>query len=100
AFRHAFAHGEASGGLERHVGAVHRMILTIVELDGDIDHREPEWPALHEIDDPLLHRGDEIARYGAADDGILKLETFAACERADLDMNIAELPVPAALSFV
>src|SRR5688572_3218635 len=77
------------------------MELAIHEFDPDVDDREPVEPALvHCLQDSLLDRGDELARDGAADDGVDELEAAAAGDGIHLDVGDAELPVPATLLLV
>ena len=65
--------------------------------DGDVDHRKSQRSALQMLAGARLDRRDELARHGAADDLVLELEALAARERADLDLDVAELAVPARL---
>src|SRR6266511_4254506 len=43
--------------------------------------------------DPLLDRGDELARDGAADDGVLELEPLSPSLGVELDVGVTVLAV-------
>src|SRR5690606_30295776 len=99
-FRHAFAHGKAGGGAEGVFGTVDRMELAIDKRDGDIDNRKAKRPFGEIFANAMLDGGNILARHGAADDPLLEIEARATRQRPDFDMDIAELPMPAALSPV
>src|SRR5262249_17773678 len=100
ALRHALAHGDAGRRLERHVRAVDGVILAVIERDRYVDDREPERTAIEKLARPLLPRRYVLPRYRAADDMVDDLEAGAARQRLDLDMDVPELAVAAALLLV
>src|SRR5215218_7170687 len=57
-------------------------------------------PAGHRLDDSLLHRRDELARDGAADDAVLELEARTAGQRGELYPRVAELAPATSLFLV
>jgi hypothetical protein len=72
--------------------------LAVEEGDPDVDQRVAGEHALGELGaGALLHRGDEVAWHGAADDLVDELETATAGERLDLEVAHGILPVPAGL---
>src|SRR5262249_6425528 len=57
AFRHPFAHGDASCRLERHIRAVDGVVLAVIESDGNVDHRKTERPPTEEFARTFLDGG-------------------------------------------
>ena len=95
----AFGHGHAAGGLERLVGAVDRMVLTVEQGDREVDHRKAERPALQVVLGAVLDRRDVLPGHRAADDLVDELEALAARQRLDLHLHVAELAVAAGLAL-
>jgi hypothetical protein len=74
---------------------------TVVEAHLHVNHGVAgDVPSRHGLDNPLLHRGDELTRDGAADDAVLELEARTARQRGELDPRVPELPPAAGLLFV
>ena len=77
------------------------MVLAVVDLDAEVDHRESgEVAALPDVLDPLLDRGDVVPRDRAAERVVVELEVGAARERLDADLAVGELSVAARLLLV
>src|ERR687897_2015793 len=73
----------------------------VVEAHLHVDHGVAgDVSPRHRLDDALLHGGDELARDGAADYGVLELEARAAGQRGELYSRVAELAAAAGLLFV
>src|SRR5687767_15970006 len=93
--------GHRPGDLERILGGVDAMKRAVVEAHLHVNHGiAGDVPPSHRLDDPLLHRGDELARDGAADDTVLELEARTAGQRGELDPRIAELAPATGLLLV
>src|SRR3712207_3177881 len=87
--------------LERILGGVDAMKGAVVETNLHVNHGVAgDVPPRHRLDNPLLNRGDELARDGAADDAVLELEARAAGQRGELYPRIAELAPAAGLLLV
>ena len=79
------------------------MIAAVVQFRGQTDHREARHDAvLDVVTQTLFNCGNEVARYGAADDGIDKVELgiVRVVVRTELDLNVAELTMSAGLLLV
>src|SRR5687768_10509158 len=93
--------GHGSSDLERILGGVDAMEGAVVETNLHVDHGVAgDVPTRHRLDDSLLHSRYELARDGAADDGVLELEARAARQRGELYSRIAELAPAAGLLLV
>ncbi len=74
------------------------MRLAVEQRDADVDDGVAgHHTLLHLLPHPLLHRGDELARDGAAHDLVDELEPAATGQRLHLDVADRELSVPAGL---
>ena len=77
------------------------MVLAVVELDAEVDHRVAGEEALPpDLLDALLDGRDEVARDRAAVDVVHELEVLAAGQRLDADPAVGELAVAAGLLLV
>ena len=76
------------------------MVLAVGEGHGDIDDREPERTPVQILLHAALDRGDVLPRHRATDNGLGELETGAAGQRLDVEMDITELAVAARLLLV
>src|SRR5918995_837909 len=93
--------GHRSSDLERILGGVDGMKRAVVEAHLHVNHGiAGDVPPSHRLDDPLLHRGDELARDGAAHDAVLELEARTAGQRGELDPRVAELAPATGLLLV
>src|SRR5215210_6783270 len=93
--------GHGSRDLERILGGVDAVKGAVVEAHLHVHHGVAvDVPPGHRLDDPLLHRGDELARDGAADDAVLELEARAAGQRGELYPCVPELAPAAGLFLV
>src|SRR5215210_6468560 len=93
--------GHGSRDLERILGGVDAVKGAVVEAHLHVHHGVAgDVPSRHGLDDPLLHRGDELARDGTADDAVLELEARTAGQRGELDPRIPELAPAAGLFLV
>ena len=83
---HGVPEAEAPRHLEAHLGAVDGVVLAVEAGHLHVDDGVAEHAAVrHRLLDALLHRGDELAGDGAADDLVDELEARAALERLDPD---------------
>ena len=74
-------------------------MLPIHKLHPDVDDWIPRFDArLQRLFDAVLNGRDELARDGAADDLVLKLEAGAALQRLDVKLDDAELAAAAGLA--
>ena len=72
--------------LERHVGGVDRVGLAVDQGDPHVHDRVAGEHALLELGSrALLHRGDELARHGAAHHLVDELDPGSALQRLDLE---------------
>ncbi len=71
-----------------------------MEGDADIDDGKAQGALLQEVPGPGLDGGDELPWHRAPHDLVVEGEAGTALERADLDLDVAELPVPAGLLLV
>src|SRR5215218_6565747 len=93
--------GHGSSDLERILGGVNGMKRAVVKAHLHVNNGVAgDVPPCHRFDDSLLHGGDELARDGAADDAVLKLEARAAGQRGELDPGVSELTPAAGLLLV
>src|SRR5829696_2585309 len=93
--------GHRSSDLERILGGVDTMKRAVAEAHLHVNHGVAgDIPAGHRLDDSLLHRRDELARDGAADDAVLELEARTAGQRGELYPRVAELAPAAGLLLV
>src|SRR5215218_5304643 len=93
--------GHRPSDLERILGGVDTVKRAVVEAHLHVNYGVAgDVPPGHRLDDPLLHRGDELARDGAADDAVLELEARAAGQRGELYPCIPELAPAASLFLV
>src|SRR6185436_2293768 len=93
--------GERAGDLERHLRGVDVVVLAVVELHLEVDHRVAGDEALHpRLLNALLDRGDEVLRDGAPEDVVHEREVAAAGEGLHADLAITELAVSARLLLV
>ena len=93
--------GFARGELERHFGRIDVVIRAVVNGTLEIDHRKAREKAVGgRFHDSLFHRGNEIARNGAAENFIGEFELAAAREGLQANPAIAELAVAAGLFLV
>ena len=77
------------------------MVLAVVELHLEVDHRVAREEALQaRLLDALLDRRDEVLGDRAAEDVVDELEVRAARERLHADPAVAELAVAAGLLLV
>src|SRR5262249_54672724 len=87
--------------LERHVGRVDRVILTVEEPALEVDDREAgEDAANPRLLDALLDGRDELARHRAADDRVIENEARAAGKGLEVNVCDAELAVTSRLLLV
>ncbi len=92
--------GECRRHLEGELVAVHGVELAVGEGDADIDHGEAERSLGHEVAGTGLDRRDVLLGHRTADDAVVEGEAFAPGQRADVDLDVAELAVAAALLLV
>src|SRR5829696_513776 len=93
--------GHRSSDLERILGGVDTMKRAVAEAHLHVNHGVAgDIPAGHRLDDSLLHRRDELARDGAADDAVLELEARTAGQRGELYPRVAELAPATGLLLV
>ena len=88
------------GDLKRHIGAIHRMKGAVDQGHRDIDDRIAERTFLQRFFGPVFDRRDILLWHRAAHDLVVENEAFAAGARGDVDLDVGELPVPAALPLV
>src|SRR5262249_21711385 len=100
ALRKAFRDSDTAGGAERLIRRVDRVIRPINQCDRHVDDRKAKWPVLERVYDPLLHRGNVIARNDAAGNSVFELKPRPTRQRLDLQHNIAKLTVAARLLLV
>src|SRR5688500_12866220 len=93
--------GHRSSDLERILGGVDGVKGTVVKAHLHVNHGVAgDVTPSHRLDYSLLHRGDELARDGAADDAVLELEARTAGKRGELDPRVAELAPATGLLLV
>ena len=98
---HGLLIGKRAGDLEGHFRRVDIVVLPVLQSDAEIDHREAGQVALlARVLDPLLDRGDVLARDRAAEDLVDELEVGAARQRLDRDLAVGELPMASRLLLV
>jgi hypothetical protein len=77
------------------------VVGPVVEDGLEVDRRiTGENALLAGFLEPLLDRGDEVARNGPAEDLVLELEILAARQGLELDPGVAELAPAARLLLV
>src|SRR6516165_8882264 len=96
-FRQGLLNRLASGGVESLVRAVDGVKLPGDQIDRDVDDREAERAAAERFDHPFLYCRDVIARDRPADHAVGERKAGTARQRLDLDRDVGELPMPAAL---
>src|SRR5215203_150645 len=93
--------GHGSRDLESILGGVDGVEGAVMQAHLHVDHRVAGYvPPCHRLDYALLYSGDELARDGAADDGVLELEARAAGQRGELYPRVPELAPATGLLFV
>src|SRR5829696_1307591 len=93
--------GHGSRDLESILGGVDAVEGAVMQAHLHVDHRVAGYvPPCHRLDYALLYSGDELARDGAADDGVLDLEARTAGQRGELYPRVPELAPAARLLLV
>ena len=100
-FGYGFLEGLSGSDFEGHFRRIDRMIGTIGQGDFDVDHGEAGDEAFFQsFTDAFFNGRDVLFRYGAAKDLIDEFKGFACRQRLDVQEDVAELTVAAALFLV
>ena len=100
-FRYGFLEGLSGSDFEGHFRRIDRMIGTIGQGNFDVDHGEAGDEAFFQgFTDAFFNGRDVLFRYGAAKDLIDEFKGFACRQRLDVQEDVAELTVAAALFLV
>ena len=100
-FRYGFLEGLSGSDFEGHFRRIDRMIGTIGQGDFDVDHGEAGDEAFFQsFTDAFFNGRDVLFRYGAAKNLIDEFKGFACRQRLDVQEDVSELTVAAALFLV
>src|SRR5262249_44357458 len=91
--------GHGPGDLERHFTRIDVVRRPVHQLHLHVHHRIARQDAvLERFLHALLHRPDELARHGAANDLVLEHEAGARLARLEVDNDVAVLAAAAGLA--
>src|SRR2546426_1767074 len=96
---HGVLYAHRAGDLEGHFARVHRVVRAVHQRDDDVDDRVAgDDSGLERLPDPLLDRGDELARDAALGDLVLENEPASGLAWPDVHLGVAELALATRLA--
>src|SRR5262249_3370210 len=95
ALRQSFHDADASGGAERLIRGVHRVVGAVDPRDRKIDPGGTKRTVLESIEDAFLDRRDIVSRNDSAGDAVFELEARSTRQWLDLQHHVTELAVAA-----
>jgi len=100
AFCHPFVHRQTRRLFESLFGTVNAVIGTVCQRYRYVYHRETEGAAIEIFPHSDFHAGNVLFGHDSADYFVGEIEAFSPLLRFDVEVNVTELSVPAALVFV